>query len=360
MDADCRHVSAEECDRRIKQAVAALAALKPRHWFLKLDSTLRGNVGAALRAAIAAVGAKAAILAPAFPERGRTVRNGLLLVGGIPVSETEVASDDIAPVAASRISAIVRRQWRCATSDLSTAEFFDPPTLSRAVIGALDGLGRPSRVVVLDGETPEHMRMIGAAAELTRLAVLLVGSAGLARGLAELHRLRPRRPRAAPLPVVERPRPALAVIGSRTTHAGAQVAALRASGVECLAADDGRVVGRAVAALSHNRAAAVIPAHRAGLDLPARVAAEVDARSGRRAGIILSGGATARRFCELDGVGHLTIEGELQPGVAVGRVWFDGADRPLVIKGGAAGDASAISQAIAWMRGRDDSGRVAD
>jgi len=349
IDADCRHCSAEECDQRIKQAVAAVVAREPRHWFLKLDSTLRGNVGAALKAAIRAVGAEAAILAPAFPERERTVRDGVLLVGGVPVGETEIATDDVAPVTASGISAIIRRQWRCSSFNLRPADFLDAPTLSMAMIGALGGPGRGARVLILDAASAEDMRLIVAAAEMTRRRILLAGSAGLARGLAELHRLRPRRGQPTPRRSEDQPRPVLAVIGSRTARASAQVEALRAAGIECLASDDDGILDRAAAALSRDRAAAVIPAGAASLDLLARIAAELHERVGRTAAIVLSGGATARRFCELSGVGHFTIEGELQPGVAVGRISFNAAERPLVIKGGAAGGASAIVQAIAWL-----------
>ena len=56
--------------------------------YKKIDSTLRGHVGAELQAALAAAPLFAgAIVAPAFPEQGRTLSGGRLRVQGRPADE---------------------------------------------------------------------------------------------------------------------------------------------------------------------------------------------------------------------------------------------------------------------------------
>ena len=54
--------------------------------FKKIDSTLRGNVRAEILAAMTAFNRRTAVVTPAFPDMGRTVRNGYLhLNGELPV-----------------------------------------------------------------------------------------------------------------------------------------------------------------------------------------------------------------------------------------------------------------------------------
>jgi uncharacterized protein YgbK (DUF1537 family) len=76
--------------------------------FKKVDSTLRGNIGTELTALMETLGYEKAVLAPAFPEVGRTVVNGVLLVQGKPVAETDFARDPITPVSESNILSLLK------------------------------------------------------------------------------------------------------------------------------------------------------------------------------------------------------------------------------------------------------------
>ena len=83
---------------RVRQAVKGLAG---RTIYKKIDSTLRGNIGAELMAAMHEADCEKAIVAPAFPAVGRTTVNGVLLVDGTPVAETQFANDPVSPVSES-------------------------------------------------------------------------------------------------------------------------------------------------------------------------------------------------------------------------------------------------------------------
>ena len=61
--------------------------------YKKLDSTLRGPIAAELSAASGASGRDRVVVAPAFPATGRTTVDGVQLVRGVPVHETEVKDD---------------------------------------------------------------------------------------------------------------------------------------------------------------------------------------------------------------------------------------------------------------------------
>jgi uncharacterized protein YgbK (DUF1537 family) len=77
---ESRDVEETEIERRM-EAVAA-AAGEPELIFKKIDSTLRGNIRAEIRAAMAAFNRRIAIVTPAFPDMGRRVRDGYLHVDG--------------------------------------------------------------------------------------------------------------------------------------------------------------------------------------------------------------------------------------------------------------------------------------
>ena len=80
---------------RVRRAVRRLAG---RTIYKKIDSTLRGNIGVELMAAMQEAHCEKAIVAPAFPAVGRTTLNGVLLVDGTPVAETQFAGDPVSPV----------------------------------------------------------------------------------------------------------------------------------------------------------------------------------------------------------------------------------------------------------------------
>src|ERR1039458_9998851 len=63
-----------------REALDRLPPLRPRILFKKIDSTLRGNVGQEVVAALAAFQCDVAVVTPAFPAMGRTVEAGYLRV----------------------------------------------------------------------------------------------------------------------------------------------------------------------------------------------------------------------------------------------------------------------------------------
>ena len=349
IDADCRHAEVDECAVRVHDASAQLNRIPRGISYLKLDSTLRGNVGTALEAAQDLEGRQGVVLAPAFPERGRTVVGGVLLVGGKPVAETEIATDGAAPVTISEVAGIVRRQWDCRSAVFDPRDFDSPQGLAASLTQAIyDGF----ELLVMDSESAKDLRMIAAAVNDGTLrhewsGVLPAGSAGLARGFAEVMGVRRSTP---PPPPAATPLPVLVLVGSRTRVASEQIESLTRAGVQCLDADAPGAVQCAAAILNAEAAVAITPGGDTH-ESTAAVAAGVLSQCGR-ARLVLSGGATARCFCELARIRHMWIVGELQPGVAAGRaIATEGEAMPLVIKGGAAGNATVMVEAIRWLRG---------
>ena len=81
---DSRHLAPGVAGRAVAQALADLPAPSHAIWYKKIDSTLRGNLGAELEAWLATMGAPCALICPAFPAQGRALVAGRLVLHGAP------------------------------------------------------------------------------------------------------------------------------------------------------------------------------------------------------------------------------------------------------------------------------------
>lgn len=297
VDTESRALPAAEAARRVAEVPTRAPA--PR-FFKKVDSTLRGRVGAEVDALMRAAGVASALLTPAFPALGRTVVERLLLVDGVPVTETPLARDPDFPAGdGAGIVDLLRPELDRALAWIPLAEV---RAGGEALAARLDRLR--GTVAVADAETDRDLLALVDAALAVEPAPLLVGSAGLAGALAARLGLL-----AGPV-APPRGRRWLVVAGSRHPATRRQVEACRAAGLAVLAApereepDRARVVARLAAEVRRRldqdtfdllvvtggqTAVAVLAALDAeGLDLvgaPAAGLALGDLRGGRHAGL---------------------------------------------------------------------------
>ena len=79
----------------------------------RIDSTLRGNVGAEIDSILDYLGEDYhAVVVASFPDSGRTSVGDILLVHGVPLQKTEVAKDPTSPVDTSRVTEIIKKQTK--------------------------------------------------------------------------------------------------------------------------------------------------------------------------------------------------------------------------------------------------------
>lgn len=80
VNTDSRNVDAPESRRIHADVISALNRLGVRRYYKKVDSVLRGNVGCEIETCMEQLGLDFALIAPAFPDTGRTIRNGILQI----------------------------------------------------------------------------------------------------------------------------------------------------------------------------------------------------------------------------------------------------------------------------------------
>lgn len=174
INADTRRLSGEEAYQRVRSITEAAMACGIRRIFKKTDSALRGNIGSELEAVMDASRKKLLFFAPAFPKMKRVTRDGVQYLGDKPIHLTEFGEDPYEPVTESKISLILRTQYRGRVVERKACE------------GLLLEEQAPGKtVVVYDTETDDELEVI--AREIADMeSVVMAGCAGLADALSKV------------------------------------------------------------------------------------------------------------------------------------------------------------------------------
>ena len=363
-DSETRDSTADVAEADVTAACEALPAAARSAGFLykKVDSTLRGQVGAELQAISATLGRNAVLLAPAFPANGRIVREGVLYVDGQPLAASPVASDPVNPVRFSRIADILGT-----TSSLRVEEI--PLGLVRTSTHALTAhlvqASARGGVLVIDAETDDDLRRIARAIAGNR-AIVPAGSAGLARALSAEWLPRIGATTSPAPPTCTR---ILVVAGSanprsheqlRVLSAGFPVRSVFLSAIKLAdpatraaelerVAQETRGFGEGVLALSLGQERASGNAHALAADLAqAARTSLLNARLSTRSplAVVLTGGDTALAFCRALGIRAIWPRGELAAGVPWSDAEVDGPALTLITKAGGFGHPSILLQAV--------------
>lgn len=317
--------------------------------YKKIDSTLRGHIGAELAAALGAAPHFAGtVVAPSFPEQGRTLSGGRLCLNGRPGHELGQAGDLMGLLDAVGLQPALLAQ-----------SMADPAQITRRIERALAG---GARAIVVDAEDPDDLARLAAALCAPAAARLLVaGSAGLARALAQ--HVDPRAVHAGQERAVPSPAgPVLTLVGSFSKASAAQVQQVEASGdAQVIRLDAGQwqdgpqatVRGKALDAahevLRNGRnllfaigGAVTQPFSRALVQAMAKATAPLLQHAGT---CVLTGGDTARALFNELAIDRLDVTGEFEPGISLARVGALAAPG-FVLKAGGFGDALALQRII--------------
>jgi uncharacterized protein YgbK (DUF1537 family) len=185
-----------------------------RHVFKKVDSTLRGAFAAEIEAARQQWHENAiAVVCPAYPATGRTLENGVLLVNGIPVTETSAGTDPVTPVTESSVPVML-------DCNLVSPTLEDTPATLAQKIGS----GGP--IVVVDARTDADLKRLAQAIVMLGERALPVGAGGLAMAMAAAWASDP-----------DSGDIVLAVVTSQHSATRAQVTALQEHGATILTAE---------------------------------------------------------------------------------------------------------------------------
>ena len=143
------------------------------------DSTDKGNIGPVMDALRADAGETIVLVTPAFPETGRTVYQGNLFVGSVPLNESPLKDHPLNPMHDSNLVRVLARQSKTRIALVDLAVVARGPDAVRARLADLSRSGVGAAVI--DAVFDRDLETIGAVALDHRLSV---GASGIGLGLA--------------------------------------------------------------------------------------------------------------------------------------------------------------------------------
>ena len=359
LDTETRALPPAEARAAVAQAVAPF--LPVLHIYKKVDSTLRGPIGAELEALLALGVAEQALLAPAFPAQGRTVLGGELRVHGQPLAQTPFAQPGRAT---SLVGELIAASTGLAVGSMGLQQVRQGgQSLARALAAQTEP------VLVLDALAEADLAVAAQAAVLAGRDRLLAGSAGLAAQLPAAWGWVPPDLAAAPAAVAG---PILCVAATKHPALAGQLLHLQRQaqpkvvkdvlpgilpGGEPAAAHAAAAVAEALAqgrdvALTPLGAPLVAGGDRLVVALLGRIAAQA-LQQARPGALMLTGGDTAMAVCRALGAEAIIVEGQVEPGVPLGRLAGGEANGlPIATKAGGFGDEGVLWRMACALRGR--------
>jgi len=352
IDTDSRAVGARTAYQRVHTVAQIAAQRGATLLYKKLDSTLRGEIGAELDAIMDVYDTQLAVLSPAFPSSRRTMHNGILYVGSAPVAQSPFANDPQTPVRISHLPTLLASQTRRPVHTLSIDEIAAGPQYLKERLGALRAVG--GAIAVCDAVTDAHLAVIAEATLALGEGCLLAGSAGLAKPLAM---------RIAGQGIDTHAAHVLVVAGSMHPALREQVRELARHytanivSLDLSAATDEtrwsqwleRTRQRIDSTSEHapivlSAPPAPVMGEQSSLLLPRLVElADHVLRHVRVIGVVATGGATTRALCNRWRADGLELADEIAPGIALGFLRGGAHDGlAIVTKAGGFGDVNAL------------------
>jgi D-threonate/D-erythronate kinase len=181
IDTESRFDNKEKAYKKSFETGTILKKEKIKYVYKKLDSTLRGNIGAEIAGLMDSMDFQYAVVAPAFPSNQRITKNGMVYIKGILLAETEISNDPRTPVKESFIPKIISQQTdkKIGTLDLNEVRAGEQnliKKLQNLITGKI-------QIIVIDAQEESDLELIATVTASMKERVLFVGSPGFAEFL---------------------------------------------------------------------------------------------------------------------------------------------------------------------------------
>lgn len=170
---DSRSIDAATAYRRVDRAMKAVYDDRVKLVNKRMDSTLRGNIGAELKGILDNLPAGTlALVVPVFPASGRVCIGGYLMVHQVPLEKTIVAKDPKNPITTSKVVPLIAEQMQEQVGFIELSTVLQGEQAIAESITEQHSAG--CRVIVVDATTDDHVKDIAKAAKATKLRLVAV------------------------------------------------------------------------------------------------------------------------------------------------------------------------------------------
>jgi uncharacterized protein YgbK (DUF1537 family) len=178
-----RSIKADAAIAKSREAARWLNQQNARHLLFKIcstfDSTDAGNIGPVTEALLADAGAPIALVTPAFPETARTVYQGNLFVGAVPLNESPMRDHPLNPMRDANLVRVLRAQSTREVGLIPLAVIEQGMAAIRARLNTLAEAG--CYAAIADAVAERHLLALG---EVAAMMPVSTGASGLGLGLA--------------------------------------------------------------------------------------------------------------------------------------------------------------------------------
>ncbi|ANY69481.1 hypothetical protein BBD42_25590 [Paenibacillus sp. BIHB 4019] len=348
--------------------------------YKKIDSTLRGNIGAELNAMSDVIQPDFTIIAPGYPQNGRQIIERIHHLNGELLHETEVSRDPKTPVLQSDVVELVASQTGRAVAHLSILD------IDQGKVHLADRLKackiQNMTYIVADSATEGDLERLANALAQLSYKLVWVGSAGLMNHLPKAYAVA-ENDKPLQIPLLVGNDPVLLVVGSVSKMGREQLRNLMNQNLavqimarsEKLLADEAgkqeelvRVIDEASRALADGRDTVIVASDNiadtqaAGLRLgmaPIQISDAISAALGSITvklfgklaihKLYLTGGDTAYQVLEQLGISAFELMEELEPGVLLGK--YEARGLYMVTKAGNFGSDRTMEHVIKKLHG---------
>ncbi|WP_169507204.1 four-carbon acid sugar kinase family protein [Pleomorphomonas koreensis] len=326
--------------------------------FKKIDSTMRGNPGAEIEAALGGTGAAAALICTAMPKTGRTCLGGVIYLDSVPLHLSDIGRDPFHPLGSSNVADLLGQQTGLPIGLLGLSDIGAGDAALGETIRAMIGCG--VKLIVADAACDDHLAAL--ARQLAAGDLLPVGAGGFAEALART--LSPQDGAARARQVVLH-RPIVSVVGSLAEVSRRQAEHADRSGLfrTIEIRSDARPDDIRSACLTRlgepGRDQPNILLRVVGAERPEKITKEDGERVAEKLGfatasicamvpcrtIVSTGGSTSMAVAEALGIESVDLIDEILPGIVAGTCNRpDGGIEWFISKAGGFGDDSLLTE----------------
>jgi uncharacterized protein YgbK (DUF1537 family) len=184
IDTETRNLEEQTARYRLNKILRGVNISKDDTIYKKIDSTMRGNVGAEIEEIMKIFEKQICIVSPSFPSHQRVTIGGYLLVQRKPL-ELSGYIDSLSdkPEEGSFIPSLLAKQTSLSIGRIDLGEVCKG---QQTILERLNAVVRErKRIIVVDSDKEEHLQNIVLSGLKCGESVLFSGSAGLANYLAE-------------------------------------------------------------------------------------------------------------------------------------------------------------------------------
>ncbi len=169
---DSRGITKEEAYERVKRAVNVLKGDEVLLYNKRIDSTLRGNIGAEMDAMLEQLEEdRIAVVVPAYPDSGRIVVNKIMLVNGTLLENSDAGRDPKTPIHTSCVEELIKKQTKY------TSHYFNLETIAKeekSLLREIQEQGKKNRILIFDAVTNEDIIKIARVVSQSDFKIITV------------------------------------------------------------------------------------------------------------------------------------------------------------------------------------------